>query len=262
MSTPDDLAIRRCTLKDIPAISKLLEKVSLPGDPEFRLMVGSGIVPLQEMIDFVVATHTHTSVILHPCSLVATTKSSNSSCDESSKVVAFRLSAEAHPSKVDEDPIIQNIIDKSPGLQRRARVFEDMNRGTGIDAIALPPGTKGVLEFLQLTVDPNYRQQGLATKLVQEAIAIAKSLPGCHFINVYAASRYTGRIFQTQGFRKVSQLDYRTYQQRDDGKPFFNSDLIDEHDSMELYRLDLQKDHSEAKVTSLAMKDWLQLSSL
>ena len=260
MITPNNYTIRRSTLKDVPAISKLLENVSLPGDPEFRLMVGSRIVPRQEMINFIVATHTHSSVILHPCSLVATVSTTHSSSDEScngdcSKVVAFRLSCDAHhPSEIDEDPTIQSMIEKSPGLQRRERVFQDISRGVEIDTdtkLSSSGSKGGVVDFLQLTVDPNYRRQGLATKLVQEAIGIAKSLSDCHFINACAASRYTGRIFQKQGFRKLSQINYRTYQQDDDGggggKPFFNADFIDEHESMDLYQLTLTEYHSKTK---------------
>mmetsp|Transcript_47194 Transcript_47194/g.55124 ORF Transcript_47194/g.55124 Transcript_47194/m.55124 type:complete len:256 (-) Transcript_47194:137-904(-) len=251
MSTLDDFIIRRSTLEDVPAISKLLEEVALPGDPEFRLMVGSGIVPQQEMIDFVVATHTHSSVILHPCSLVATIRSFDNGCHGGyNKVVAFRMSCAAHhPGHVDEDSTIQSMIEKSSGLQRRARMFKDIESG-GMDVVmdTTPSSSgsqEGSIDFLQLTVDPNYRRQGLAKKLVQEAIVIAKSLPESRCINVCAASRYTSRIFQDQGFQKVSQISYRTYQQDDDdGKPFFNADLVDEHESMELYRLNIEKENT------------------
>jgi len=248
MPTLDDFIIRRSTLKDVPAISKLLEEASMPDDPEFRLIVGSGIVPQQEMIDFVVATHTHSSVILHPCSLVATIRSFDDGCrGGSSKVVAFRLSCEAHhPGHVDEDSTIQVMIEKSSGLQRRARLFKDIEFGgmdVDVDTTPFSSGSKeGSIDFLQLTVDPSYRRQGLAAKLIHESIAIAKSLPESRCINVCAASRYTSRIFQDLGFQKLSQIRYRTYQQDDDdGKPFFNADLVDEHESMELYRLNIEK---------------------
>ena len=212
--------LRNANLTDVQGIAHLLASVSINDDPEFQLMVASKIVPKQELLEYVIQTHTHPSVVTHPCSLVIE--------NASGEIVGCRLS-QPYPN-LDTAPLERKLIEKSAGLKKRHRFFADIGHG-----IAYPnnPG----ISFVQLTVAPNYRKKGLATQLVRKAISIAQKSENC-FIKVCGASEYSSRIFEKLGFHKISEFDYKSYQQN--GTQFFDPSLIKIHSKIRLYLLPLR----------------------
>ncbi|NEN94133.1 MAG: GNAT family N-acetyltransferase [Moorea sp. SIO3I7] len=212
--------LRNATLADVPGISHLLTSVSVNDDPEFQLMVASKIVPKQELIEYIIQTHTHPSVITNPCSLVIESTSSG-------EIIGFRLS-EPYPN-IDTVSLERKLIEKSTGLKKRHCFFADLDQGI------TDPNNAGI-SFLQLTIAPNYRKKGLATQLVIKSIYIAKN-SGVSFIKVCAASEYSCRIFERLGFQKISEIDYKTYEQN--GIQFFDPSLISIHSRIVLYLLSL-----------------------
>ena len=210
--------LRNATLADVQGISHLLTSVSINDDPEFQLMVASNIVPKQELIEYIIQTHTHPSVVTNPCSLVVESASSG-------EIVGFRLS-EPYPN-FDTVSLEKQLIEKSPGLKKRHSFFADLEEG-----ITNPSNTG--ISFLQLTVAPHYRKKGLGTQLVKKSISIAKN-SGFDFIKVCAASEYSCRIFDKLGFQKISEIDYKTYQQN--GIQFFDPSLIKVHSRIVFYVL-------------------------
>ncbi|NEO62971.1 MAG: GNAT family N-acetyltransferase, partial [Moorea sp. SIO4G2] len=106
------------------------------------------------------------------------------------------------------------------------RFFADLDQGI------TDPNNAGI-SFLQLTIAPNYRKKGLGTQLV---IKSAKN-SGVSFIKVCAASESSCRIFERLGFHKISEIDYKTYEQN--GIQFFDPSLIRIHSRIVLYLLSL-----------------------
>jgi ribosomal protein S18 acetylase RimI-like enzyme len=214
------IKIRNVAESDVESVSKLLANITLREDPEFQLMVASHIVPETELLDYIILTHTHGSVLSHPCSFVIEDTSNG-------EMIGIRLS-ETYPNST-KAALVKSLIDKSEGLKRRHRFFEDLERGISY------PSQSGV-SFVQVCIAPNYRGKGLAQQVVKEAIAAAK-INDFPFIKVNASSEYSRRIFEKLGFCQLAELDYRTYEQ--DGIQFFKPSLINLHSRIGLYMLPL-----------------------
>lgn len=212
------LTIRNATEADIEGVSKLLTSVTIREDPEFQLIIDSHIVTEAELLNYIILTHTHYSVMSHPCSFVIEDI-------DSGEIVGIRLS-EPYPNIIKAE-LVKELINKSEGLKRRHRFFEDLEQGVNY------PRQAGV-SFVQVCIAPNYRRRGLAQQVIQEAIAAAKS-NGLSFIRVNASSKYSRRIFKKLGFQQLAELDYRTYEQ--DGMQFFKSSSINLHFGITLHVL-------------------------
>jgi ribosomal protein S18 acetylase RimI-like enzyme len=215
------LKIRNATESDIEGVSKLLVDVTVREDPEFQLMVNSHIVPETELLDYIILTHTHFSVMAHPCSFVIEDI-------RSGEIIGIRLS-EPYPNNT-KAALVKSLIDKSEGLKRRHHFFEDLEQGVSY------PSQTGV-SFVQVCIASKYRRRGLAQQVIREAIAATK-INGIPFVKVNASSEYSRRIFEKLGFHRLAELDYRTYEQ--DGRQFFKPSLVNLHSRIGLYMLLLQ----------------------
>ena len=77
-----------------------------------------------------------------------------------------------------------------------------------------------ILEFKALSVHPNYRRFGIATKLVQKSIELARSR-GFEVVKVKATGKYSQKLFNNLDFDLLFEKSYRDY--NDDGEVVFKN---------------------------------------
>ena len=84
------------------------------------------------------------------------------------------------------------------------------------------PDVTKIYDMFALATLPNYRGKGLATKLVQQALLVAKKAQ-CNGVTVLASSDYTRRIFNKLGMEVIGSKDWTDLRNPADGKSIFTN---------------------------------------
>jgi GNAT superfamily N-acetyltransferase len=83
-------------------------------------------------------------------------------------------------------------------------LFLALRDGVLVGTCGIHPVADGVFELVKLTVVPSERGRGLARRLTERALALARAV-GASTVRLYSSSRLTGaiRLYESMGFRHL-----------------------------------------------------------
>ena len=81
-----------------------------------------------------------------------------------------------------------------------------------------------IFSFQVLSVHPNYRRLGIATKLVQKSIELARSR-GFEVVKAEATGKYSQKLYTKLNFDILFEISYNDY--KVDGEVVFKNMAID-----------------------------------
>ena len=155
--------------------------------------------------------------------------------DEENFPIAYAINHENHENqqedllynrKTDEIPLDkhQHISELISKLHENVNLFEEFH-------------CKNILHIYLLGVDPIYRQNRLASQLIEFSIHLAKEK---HFDLIYAdtTSHYSFNAFFRHGFQVLKTIDYRDYQNSFGQRIFQNMQI---HQGCSIVFKDLRK---------------------
>ncbi|XP_043285492.1 arylalkylamine N-acetyltransferase 1-like isoform X1 [Venturia canescens] len=127
---------------------------------------------------------------------------------------------------------------KNPKFRKILRLLHHVDKK--VDIPSRYPKKK-VLEIRIISVDSNWRGQGVAGALIEKTIEIAREL-GFHLIRSDCTSLFSGKLCKRYGFEPVYELRYADYVD-ENGKPIFTP--AKPHDAVMTYVKLLNEESNE-----------------
>lgn len=88
----------------------------------------------------------------------------------------------------------------------------------------LPAGTNSIMKFAAVSVHPDYQRRGIATRLIDASMSLAKER-GCEYVFTGATAYRSQQLFETKlGFQTLRIVEHKDYLDPDTGVPMFKCD--------------------------------------